>query len=64
MFYGTIEDNIKYCKPEATDEEMKEVARHANAAHFIENDEFNDKGSPLKGPVTSGHGYSFISCFE
>jgi ATP-binding cassette subfamily B protein len=36
LFAGTIRDNIKYGKPDATDEEMEEAARLANAAAFIE----------------------------
>jgi ATP-binding cassette subfamily B (MDR/TAP) protein 1 len=40
MFIGTIEDNIKYCKPDATLEEMRAAATKANAINFIEKDEF------------------------
>jgi len=35
LFAGTIRDNIKYGKPDATDEEMAAAAEHANAAGFI-----------------------------
>ena len=36
LFAGTIRDNIKYGKPDATDEEMIEAAKLANAHAFIE----------------------------
>uniref|UniRef100_A0A914DKB6 Mitochondrial potassium channel ATP-binding subunit n=1 Tax=Acrobeloides nanus TaxID=290746 RepID=A0A914DKB6_9BILA len=36
LFATTIEENIRYGKPEATDEEVREAARLANAADFIE----------------------------
>ncbi|GAB7388041.1 hypothetical protein BSNK01_18780 [Bacillaceae bacterium] len=36
LFAGTIRENIKYGKPEATDEEMKTAAALANADKFIE----------------------------
>ncbi|MDR1271693.1 MAG: ABC transporter ATP-binding protein/permease, partial [Clostridiales Family XIII bacterium] len=35
LFKGTIRDNIKYGKPDATDEEVKEAAKTANAHRFI-----------------------------
>ncbi|MCJ8012879.1 ABC transporter ATP-binding protein/permease [Paenibacillus sp. KQZ6P-2] len=35
LFSGTIRENIKYGKPEATDEEVKEAAAMANADVFI-----------------------------
>jgi ATP-binding cassette subfamily B protein len=35
LFAGTIRENIKYGKPDATDEEMIEAARMANADAFI-----------------------------
>lgn len=41
LFSGTIESNITYGKPDATEEEMKEAARIAQAEDFIE--EKNDK---------------------
>ena len=36
LFSGTIRDNIKYGKPDATDEEVREAAMLANARDFIE----------------------------
>lgn len=36
LFSGTIKDNIKYGKPDATDEEIREAAAMANADVFIE----------------------------
>jgi ATP-binding cassette subfamily B protein len=36
LFSGTIRDNIKYGKPDATDEEVRAAARMANADVFIE----------------------------
>jgi len=36
LFSGTIEENIRYGKPEATLEEMRNAARQANALEFIE----------------------------
>lgn len=41
LFSGTIESNITYGKPDATEEEMKEAARIAQAEDFIE--EKNEK---------------------
>lgn len=35
LFYGTIEDNIRYGKPDATDEEVIAAAKMANAHDFI-----------------------------
>ncbi len=36
LFGGTIEENIRYGKPEASDEEIKSAALKANALSFIE----------------------------
>lgn len=36
LFYGSIEDNIRISKPEATDEEVRKAAELANAKTFIE----------------------------
>lgn len=35
LFSGTIKENIKYGKPDATDEEIEQAARKANADGFI-----------------------------
>ena len=36
MFHRTIEDNIRFGRPEASDEEVRRAARQAHAAEFIE----------------------------
>jgi ATP-binding cassette subfamily B protein len=36
LFSSTIRENIAYGKPDATDEEIREAARRANAHDFIE----------------------------
>ncbi|MDF2724723.1 MAG: multidrug transporter ATP-binding protein [Paenibacillus sp.] len=36
LFSGTIRENLKYGKPDATDEEMEQAAAMANAAPFIQ----------------------------
>lgn len=36
LFSGSIADNIRYGKPEATDAEVHGAARLANADHFID----------------------------
>jgi ATP-binding cassette subfamily B (MDR/TAP) protein 1 len=35
LFFGTIEENIRFGKPEATDEEVIAAAKMANAHEFI-----------------------------
>ena len=35
LFVGTVKDNIRYGKPDATDEEIIEAAKNANAHEFI-----------------------------
>ena len=35
LFGGTIKDNIKYSKPDATDDEIIEAAKAAHVHHFI-----------------------------
>eukprot|EP01017_Pseudomicrothorax_dubius_P007833 TRINITY_DN124_c0_g1_i6.p1 TRINITY_DN124_c0_g1~~TRINITY_DN124_c0_g1_i6.p1 ORF type:complete len:1219 (+),score=330.83 TRINITY_DN124_c0_g1_i6:81-3659(+) len=49
LFNGTIEFNIKYTNEQAPDEEMKEAARLANAADFIEKNEYQDKDGSNQG---------------
>lgn len=36
LFGGTIEENIRYGRPDATDREVREAASQANAAEFID----------------------------
>lgn len=46
LFNGTIEENIKYTKPDASDSMMKEAAKKANALDFIQNNSFDaDNGN-------------------
>ena len=47
LFGGTILENIRYGKPEATDVEIKEAAHKANALEFIES--FPEKFSTVVG---------------
>lgn len=55
LFAGTIKDNIAYGKPGASDAEIAEAARKANALQFIESfpDQFNtlvgERGIQLSG---------------
>jgi ABC-type multidrug transport system fused ATPase/permease subunit len=55
LFSGSIRDNIAYGKPDATDEEVLEAAKKANALEFIErfpekmNTEVGDRGIQLSG---------------
>lgn len=36
LFAASIADNIRYGRPDASDEDVREAARQANAEHFIE----------------------------
>ncbi|MCE3259717.1 MAG: multidrug transporter ATP-binding protein [Bacteroidetes bacterium] len=47
LFAGSIKDNIAYGKPNATDAEIEEASKKANAYHFIES--FPDKFNTLVG---------------
>lgn len=47
LFGGTIRENIRYGKPDATDEEIREASRKANALDFIES--FPDKFDTIVG---------------
>ena len=55
LFATTIKENIRYGKPEATDNEVEAVARSANAHDFIQNfpDGYNtvvgQRGATLSG---------------
>lgn len=35
LFNATIRENMKFAKPDATDDEIKEALEHANALDFI-----------------------------
>uniref|UniRef100_A0A914PU77 ABC transmembrane type-1 domain-containing protein n=1 Tax=Panagrolaimus davidi TaxID=227884 RepID=A0A914PU77_9BILA len=57
LFATTIEENIRYGKPDATDEEVREAAKLANAHEFIET--FPDKYKTIvgeRGVTLSGGG--------
>jgi ATP-binding cassette, subfamily B, bacterial len=47
LFGGTIRENIRYGKPTATDDEIREASRKANALEFIES--FPDRFETLVG---------------
>ena len=49
LFYGTIESNIKYGKPDISDDKMKEAAEIAQAVEFIES-----KPNQYKEPIAQG----------
>ena len=55
LFGGTIKDNIKYGRADATDEEIKEAARRANILEFIDSlpngwdTEIGERGVRLSG---------------
>jgi ATP-binding cassette subfamily B protein len=55
LFSGTIRENISYGKPEATDKEIEQAARVANAHEFIEKlphryqSEIGERGIKLSG---------------
>lgn len=55
LFNTTIADNIRYGRPEATDEEVRKAAQEANALEFIEKfpDGFNHKVGE-RGQLLSG----------
>lgn len=55
LFSGTIRENIAYGRPDTTDDELREVARRANALTFIErlprgfDTEIGERGIKLSG---------------
>jgi ABC-type multidrug transport system fused ATPase/permease subunit len=55
LFSGSVTENIRYAKPEASDAEVKEAARMANAQGFIEqlpqgyDTEIGERGVKLSG---------------
>ncbi len=55
LFEGTIADNIRYGRPDATEEEIIEAAKLANAHEFIESmvdgydTKLDERGSNLSG---------------
>ncbi len=55
LFSGSVEENIRYGKPEATGEEVREAARQANALDFVLEmpDGFRSKVGPA-GVMLSG----------
>ena len=55
LFMGTIKENIRYGKPDATDEEVIQAAKHANSHDFImsfDNVYYSDSGQ--RGGKRSG----------
>jgi ATP-binding cassette subfamily B protein len=56
LFTGTIADNIRYGKLDATDEEVQKAARLIGAHHFIEKlpDSYNTRVSERGGGISSG----------
>jgi ABC-type multidrug transport system fused ATPase/permease subunit len=55
LFSGSVTENIRYAKPDASDEEVKEVARLANADTFVQqlpqgyDTEIGERGVKLSG---------------
>lgn len=55
LFSGSVTENIRYAKPEASDEEVKEAARLANADTFVQqlpqgyDTEIGERGVKLSG---------------
>jgi ATP-binding cassette subfamily B protein len=37
LFYGTVRENVAYARPDASDEEVEDAARRANAHEFVQN---------------------------
>lgn len=55
LFSGTIRDNLRYGKPDATDDELRAAARRANALDFVQrlpdgfDTEIGERGVKLSG---------------
>jgi len=60
LFNATIESNIKYAKPGASEEEMKAAAKQANALSFIENNDFDIGAQDEKDKETKGRGFQLM----
>jgi len=56
LFTGTVEENIRYGKPEATDKEVRRAAQLANALEFIEDIPGGFQGNIGQGGVTLSGG--------
>lgn len=56
LFSGSVEDNIRYGRPEASDAEVREAARRANASEFIERLPEKYKANVGQGGVTLSGG--------
>ncbi|WP_371367378.1 putative ABC transporter ATP-binding protein [Sporomusa rhizae] len=56
LFSGTINDNIKYGRPEATDDQVKSAAKMANADIFIQRmpEQYNTELSENGGNLSQG----------
>jgi len=58
LFNGSIEYNLKYANPAASDNEMRQSAEQANALKFIEANEFDDT-KPKDGAFAIDFGTGF-----
>lgn len=63
LFNESIRDNIKYSKPSASEEELKEATRVAEALNFIEKSQFGDSDKPsdaTNNVDTQGKGFDRV----
>jgi ABC-type multidrug transport system fused ATPase/permease subunit len=58
LFNATIRENMKFAKPDATDDEIKEALEHANALDFIMKIKGNDKQGGGLDTIVGGSGGS------